>query len=110
VVHLSGRYGRPAAINVIGLSIVLLQLVLCGLLVIRRPQPLTAAIALAGMALALLGGPVVYESAWSYSRVFVWMPLAVWLGGVQTGRSWPTFLLSVTFLWPLLASAQAWLK
>jgi hypothetical protein len=110
LVHLSGRYGRPAAINVIGLSIIFLQLVLCGFIVFRRPLPLTAAIALAGVALALLGGPVVYESAWSYSRVFVWMPLAVWLWCLQSGQRWPIILLTVAVIWPLLASAQAWLK
>jgi hypothetical protein len=110
VAHLSGRYGRPAAINILGLSIVLFQLALCGLLVLRRPQPLTAAIALAGVALALFGGPAVYESAWSYSRVFVWMPLAVWLWSVQSGRTWPTIPLTAAVAWPLLASVQAWLK
>src|SRR5207253_543702 len=59
LVHLTGRYGRPAAVNVVGMLSVVLQIGLCGLLVFRRPQPLTAAIALAGIALAVLGGPAV---------------------------------------------------
>jgi hypothetical protein len=110
VTHLTGRYGRPAVVNVIGMLILMLQFGLCVLLLLRRPQVLTAGIAVAGIALALLGGPVVYESAWSYARVFVWMPLAVWLWSMQTARSSPTILLTTAIIWPLLASVQAWLK
>jgi hypothetical protein len=110
ILHLTGRYGRPAAVNMIGMSVILLQFVLCGMLTMQHPQPLTAGIALAGVGLAVFGGPAVYESAWSYSRVFIWMPLAVWLWSMQSGRSWPAILLLAAVVWPLLASVQAWLK
>ena len=59
---------------------------------------------------AVLGGPAVYESGWSYARVFVWMPLAVWLWCLQSGRRWPAVVLLVAVMWPLLASVQPWLK
>jgi hypothetical protein len=90
--------------------LILGQISMCAGLVAVRGRRLTAAIAVAGVALALLGGVAIYQSSWSYARVFVWMPLAIWLWSMQSGRSWPVLLLTSAVLWPILASLEPWLK
>ncbi len=67
-------------------------------------------VALAGALLAVVGGPLLYVEEWNYLRVFLWMPLAVWLGSVGSGRRWPLVLLSPMALWPLIAIVRVWPK
>jgi hypothetical protein len=67
-------------------------------------------VALAGALLAVVGGPLLYVEEWNYLRVFLWMPLAVWLASVSSGRRWPIVLLSPMALWPLLTIVRAWPK
>jgi len=59
--------------------------------------------------LAVLTGMASYEDAWSYTRVFVWVPLAVWLAGTRLHLSRPLWLLVPVAVWPLVAVATAWL-
>jgi hypothetical protein len=108
--HLSGGYGRPSIINVLGMGLLFVELGLCVWLLVRHPHGLAAGIAAAGVGLAVLGGEAVYESGWSYARVFVWMPLAVWLWAIQTNRRWPIVVLSANAFWLVLATAQPWVK
>lgn len=107
--HLSGQFGRPALLNVVGMLLLVVQLGISTLLLFRG-QRLTVGIALAGIVLALLGGIAIYQSSWSYVRVFLWMPLAIWLWSVQTGRRWPVVLLVPGVLWLVAACVQPWLR
>jgi hypothetical protein len=106
--NLSGMHGRQPMLNVIGMSLLFLQLGLCVALLATRPHRLTALLALAGIALALLAGVFVYESSWSYVRVLIWMPLAIWLWSMQSGRRWPALLVTAGAFWPIGASLQSW--
>jgi hypothetical protein len=67
-------------------------------------------LALAGAVLVVVGGPLLYIEEWNYLRVFLWLPMAVWLGGVASGRRWPIVLLSPMALWPLITIVRAWPK
>src|SRR5579875_3002445 len=90
----------------------LLLTVHCGLalyLAARTPDRVVAFLALGGVALAVLTGMASYEDAWSYTRVFVWVPLAVWLAGTRLHLSRPLWLLVPVAVWPLVAVATAWL-
>ena len=83
----------------------------CGLalyLAARTPDRVVSFLALGGVALAVLTGMSSYEDAWSYTRVFVWIPLAVWLAGLRLHLSRPMWLLVPVVLWPLVAVATAW--
>lgn len=83
----------------------------CGLavyLAARTPDRVVALVALGGVALAVLTGMASYEDAWSYTRVFVWIPLAVWLAGARLQLSRPMWLLVPVVFWPLAAVAAAW--
>lgn len=83
----------------------------CGLalyLAARTPDRVVSLLALGGVALAVLTGMASYEDAWSYTRVFVWIPLAVWLAGVRLRLSRPMWFLVPVVLWPLAAVATAW--
>jgi hypothetical protein len=108
--HLTGSNGRLAIVNDIGMALIFLQMAICGALLIRRARRLTAAVAAAGLALAIVGGIPIYESAWSYSRVFAWMPLGIWLWSMQSGRRWPVAALAPTGLLTLMACLQPWLQ
>jgi hypothetical protein len=109
ITHLTGQYGRPPLLNVAGMCILLLQLTL-GAIAVVRVQRLIAAVALSGIALAVLGGVPIYESSWSYARVFLWIPLGVWVWSIQSGRTWPMLLLIPGGFWFLLAAAQPWVE
>jgi hypothetical protein len=83
----------------------------CGLavyLAAQTPDRVVALLALGGVALAVLTGMASYEDAWSYTRVFVWIPLAIWLAGVRLRRTRPMWLLVPVAVWPLVAVATAW--
>jgi hypothetical protein len=66
-------------------------------------------IALAGAALAVIGGISLYIDGWSYTRVFAWMPLAIWFGYLQARRRWPLVYLSLALFWPLVVVIRVWL-
>ncbi|SRR5579883_2885277 len=83
----------------------------CGLavyLAFRTPDRVVSLVALGGVALAVLTGMASYEDAWSYTRVFVWIPLTVWLAGVRLGLARPLWMLVPVAAWPLIAVATAW--
>ena len=83
----------------------------CGLalyLAARTPDRVVSLLALGGVALAVLTGMASYEDAWSYTRVFVWIPLAVWLAGVRLRLARPMWLLVPVILWPLISVATVW--
>ena len=83
----------------------------CGLalyLAAQTPDRVVSLLALGGVALAVLTGMASYEDAWSYTRVFVWIPLAVWLAGVRLRLARPMWLLVPVILWPLISVATVW--
>jgi hypothetical protein len=99
------QFLHAAGILTIGLQL-LLSLAVCFFRV-RRSIRL---VALAGVMLAVVGGPLLYVEEWNYLRVFLWMPLAVWLGSIASGRRWPVALLLPTALWPIITIVRAWPK
>jgi hypothetical protein len=109
LVHLRGAVGAHALpIHACAIAFLFLQMSLAVTMACYRPSRTLVLVALAGVALAVLAGVPIYMNGQSYTRVFLWMPLAVWLWGVQTGRAWPVWLLSPALLWPLFALVQVW--
>jgi hypothetical protein len=107
--HLDGEVGAARLpIHAVSITFVALQVVVCLVLPLFRPERTALLIALAGAALAILGGPAIYGDGHSYTRVFLWMPMGLWIWGVQTGRRWPIALMSPAALWPLFAVAKVW--
>jgi hypothetical protein len=83
----------------------------CGLamyLAARTPDRVVSLLALGGVAMAVLTGMASYEDAWSYTRVFVWVPLAIWLAAVRLRQYRPLWLLVPVVLWPLVTLVTAW--
>ena len=74
----------------------------------RLSDRVLALVALAGVALAVLTGIAAYEDANSYTRVFVWIPLGIWLACIQLRSYRPMWLLVPALLWPLITVATAW--
>jgi hypothetical protein len=83
------------------------QLALSLALPLARAPRLTSLLALAGAALAIQGGSEIYGNLESYTRVFWWMPLAVWLWGTQTRRIWPGVVVGLAAMWPCYSLLQA---
>ena len=107
--HLDGQVGTSRLpIHAVSMAFVVLQIAICLVLPLFRPGRTALLIALAGAALAILGSAAVYADGHSYTRVFLWMPLGLWIWGVQTGRRWPIAAMSVAALWPLFAVVQVW--
>lgn len=104
--HLADN-GIPAA--VMHAACLLLLLFQAGLAVYlaRTRGGLPAAVALAGAALALVGGAAIYEDKWAYMRAFSWMPLGCWVGCVQARLRWPAAALAAASLLPLQVVVRA---
>lgn len=105
-----GQSGSPISAGLHFLRMLLLSLH-CGLalyLAARTPDRVVSLLAVGGVTLAVLTGAASYEDAWSYTRVFVWVPLAVWLAGVRLRQYRPMWLLVPVALWPLLTVATVW--
>ena len=107
--HLAGRGGpATAGVHAAFMLYLTLQIVIALCLACRGGDGITRAVMLAGVALAVLAGPAVYEDGWSYTRVFVWIPLGVWLFAMRRRRIWPVLALAPAVLCPLLAVVQVW--
>jgi hypothetical protein len=101
-----GSYSSP--VHLIGMTTLCVQMALSVSLLCFRAERITRLIAISGVVLAILGGVSIYMNLESYTRVFWWMPLGVWLWSIQTGRCWPMLFLSVSSVWPAYALLQAW--
>jgi hypothetical protein len=108
--HLSRQHGRQPIVNLIGMLLLFVQLGVCVILLASRPQRLTALIALTGIALALLAGAYVYADAWSFVRVLIWLPLAIWLWSMESGRRWPVIVIATGAFWPISMALAPWLR
>jgi hypothetical protein len=107
--HLGYSGSRASAVlHLLRMLLLTTHIVLALYLAARCPERLLVGVALAGVALAILTGIAAYEDSNSYTRVFVWIPLAVWLAAVRLRRSRPMWLLVPALLWPLVLLAAAW--
>jgi hypothetical protein len=117
--HTEGAFDRPLAGLWLRLShfkvkspdglcvaLILLQIALSFYLIRRRADPAVVLVALFGSALALMGGDVFYCDFWSYSRVFAMLPLAVWVGCVETRLRWPLAVTATQFLVPVAVAVH----
>jgi hypothetical protein len=107
--HLEGQVGAARLpIHAVAMVFLTMQIAISLLLPLARAEATAMLTALAGAALAFLAGPAIFENGQSYTRVFLWMPLGIWIWSMQTRRSWPIMLLSPAALWPLFALVQVW--
>jgi hypothetical protein len=99
----SGRTGE-AVTHLAAMLLLTVQAVLAVWLVVRarRGQRVAALVALAGAALMATAGLAIYQDAWGYMRVLVWLPLGLWLAGTQARQGWVLLLLTPAVL-PTLA-------
>jgi hypothetical protein len=71
----------------------------------RRERVVTLCM-LASVSLALVGGTGIYCDFWSYTRVFVWLPMGLWLLGLRRGVPGVIALLAPSALWPLAGALR----
>jgi hypothetical protein len=105
--HLGGNQGfsrRLAIIHAASLIHLLVLLAVALVLAWRQRNRVLAAATLGGVALAVLAGHNIYMDFWSYTRVFAWVPLCIWLSGLQMGRTWTLYCLSPGFFWSGVAA------
>jgi hypothetical protein len=108
--HLGFSTSRQAAVlHVLRMLHLTAEIGLVVLLIRRGGDRAVLLIALAGAALAVIGGVSLYIDGWSYTRVFAWMPLAIWFGYLQARRRWPLVFLSLALFWPLAVVVRVWL-
>jgi hypothetical protein len=107
--HLTAESRGFAVFHVICMVTLTLQLGLSLWLWRTSGERLVHLVALAGAGLAVLGGVSLYGDNWSYTRVFAWLPLGVWLGCVQARWRWPLAALSAPCVLPLAVLLRVWL-
>jgi hypothetical protein len=95
------QHFKPFKPDGLCIALILLQIGLSFYLIWRKADPVVVLVALFGSTLALMGGDVFYCDYWSYSRVFAMLPLAVWVGCVQTRLRWPLAVSALQFLVPV---------
>jgi hypothetical protein len=100
------QHFKPFKPDGLCVGLILLQIGLSFYLIWRKADPVVVLVALFGSALALMGGEVFYCDYWSYSRVFAMLPLAVWIGCVQTRIRWPLAVTALQFLLPVAVAVH----
>jgi hypothetical protein len=103
-----GRHTGESPTHLLAMGTLTLHLLLSAWLFMRTSPWLPRFLAALGFALAAIAGESVYMNLESYTRVFWWMPLGVWLGALQSGKRWPLWLLCTSAIWPVYSVAQAW--
>ncbi len=83
-----------------------LQMMLALYLAGRAMDRVVSLCMLAGVALAVVGGTYIYKDFWSYTRVFAWIPIGIWLGSSQLRLTWPLVGLAPASLWTLVAALR----
>jgi hypothetical protein len=105
--HLGGNQGFSRRLAIIHAASLIHLMVLLGVALVlawRQRNRVLAVAMVGGVALAVLAGHNIYMDFWSYNRVFAWVPLGVWLGGLQTGQRWSLGCLAPGFLWSGVAA------
>jgi hypothetical protein len=97
---------RSAVVHLLCLGLLQVEAVLAVFLLRLRADPVLKLTALLGAAMALTATVYIYEDYWSYTRVFAWLPLALWLTGVQTQWRVPVVLTAVMAVLPLATVAR----
>jgi hypothetical protein len=96
VCHLAAP-GMPRLVTVF-CAFALLHLLLLAVLALvqatRKDDLVLRMVLLAGTLLAVVAGHDIYDDFWSYGRVFVWLPVGLWMTGVQSRRRWLLVLLA----------------
>jgi hypothetical protein len=84
-----------------------LQALLALYLLLRAPkgERVPPLVALAGVLLVAAAGLSIFEDAWSYLRVLVWLPAGLWLAGLRARQGWILLLLAVD-VYPTLLLAH----
>src|SRR5581483_3439116 len=108
--HLGGNdhfSRRLAIITALCMVHLLIQLGLMAYAALRRRGD-TAVLLMAcgGMLLALVGGNLIYRDFWAITRVFVWMPMGLWILSLQARRRWALALLIPAVLWPIVGALR----
>ncbi len=103
--HLGGneRFSmRLAIIITMAMIHLLYQLGLVCYVAIRgQGDPVVVFMTLGGAALALTAGKFVYGDFWSLTRIFVWMPMGLWILSLQANHRLVLFSLFAAILWPI---------
>ncbi len=106
--HLASEPSSLALFHIVCLTTLVFQIGLASRLWWTPGDRAIRLTALAGAALALLGGIRLFGDSWSYPRVFSWLPLGVWFACVQLRWRWPLVVLSAPVLLPFAVLAQVW--
>jgi hypothetical protein len=99
----SGKTGE-ALVHLTAMLGLTVQSVLAVYLLVRarRGERVAPLVALAGAVLAVLAGMYIYNDAWGYMRVLVFLPLGLWLAGLQARKGWVLLVLTPAIV-PTLA-------
>lgn len=86
------------------LAHLVIQMGLALVLVVRARDFVLSSLMLGGIALAAVAGTPFFGDFWSYTRVFVWIPLGIWL--IALPRRWDVslWLLAPACVWPIAAA------
>jgi len=83
----------------LGMSVVSAEALVC-LAILPLGFRTAGLLGLGATSLVIIGGTDLYEGTWHFVRQMNWVPLAVWLWAVESGRRWPAWLLLTGVFWP----------
>jgi hypothetical protein len=95
-------------LQVFGVLLTLAEIGLALYLVRCRVDGVLVLASLGGALLALLGGVILYEGHFGYTRAFALLPLGIWLACVQVRWRWPLAALSASAILPVAAVLKVW--
>jgi hypothetical protein len=101
------HFSRRLALILIPSMCQLTALIGVGLYLATRGRDRAVALCvLAAVGLAVVAGKGFYCDFWSYTRVFVWLPLGVWVLALRWRLRWPLAGLAPSLLWPVVAALR----
>lgn len=109
--HIRGdSVSAGAPIHAVGLLYLGALVLIAAAMPLFRAHPVPTLTALAGATTAVCASSWVFMDGHSYTRVFAFLPLGIFLWGLQSGRRWPLLALSPALLWPAYSVVQVWLR
>ena len=107
--HLGGneRFSTRKALFIIPmLALLLVEIGFAAYLAVRDRDGVVAGAVLGGVLLMCLVNDFVFRDFWSVTRIFVWIPLGVWILSVRAGKIWPIRIQMVAIMWPFAAALK----
>lgn len=108
--HLAGSSWSGISVWQIGLGLtqLVLEILVAVGFIAARGEAAVRGTLLGGVGLTILGGSALYDDIFGYARLFIWLPMGIWLLSIRRQLRWPMLLFLPSLLWPCAEILRSW--